>query len=371
MVREVALTDSKETLDRGLELVVYPNTTHGVVDSGEDLHGLVVGRYVSDLLVHIEEVAVAGSDGVAAKVADSLREVEEYSQTGVVHAESLVAAFLSGTRSHVARHEVTECWIAAFQVVVAVFFGDVRALLGACLQCLGVFNVLRNPDAAVVTQRFRHKGELRLLVAVNRNTSWVNLHVSRVCKVSALAIASHSSRAVASHCVGAEEVGVAVTAGGDNHSVSSKAFEFAGNQVLGNDTASATVNHHHVVHFVAVVALHLAHLNLAVERAVGTEQKLLTGLTLSVECARYLSTTKRAVGKSAAIFASERHTLSHALVDDVVRHFGKTIYVGFASTIVATLHCVVEQTVNRVAVVLIVLGCINTTLCSNRVSTAW
>ena len=198
----------------------------------------------------------------------------------------------------------------------------------------------------------------------------MNLHVSRVSKVSALAIASDSSRAVASHSVGAQEICVAVATGGDNHCVSCETFELTGNQVLGNDTASATVDHHDVVHFVAVEALNLTHLDLAVERAVSAKKKLLTCLTLSVECTRHLSATKRTVGKSAAVFASERYALFHTLVDDVVRYFGEAIYVGFASAIVTTLYSIVEQTVDRVAVVLIVLCSIDTTLSSDRVSAA-
>ena len=69
MVREVTLTDGEETGDSGHQFVVNPYTTHGVVDSREDHHRLVVVEAVlriyelsridvSYLLIHIEEVAV-------------------------------------------------------------------------------------------------------------------------------------------------------------------------------------------------------------------------------------------------------------------------------------------------------------------------
>ena len=105
-----------------------------------------------------------------------------------------------------------------------------------------------------------------MLVAVARNAGWVNLYIGGVGKVSTLAIASHCGAHVAGHSVGREEIGVAITTSGNYHCVSSKALELAGYQVLGNDTASTAVDNNHVVHFIAVEALHVAHLNLAVER---------------------------------------------------------------------------------------------------------
>ena len=108
VVGEVALADSEQAGDGGLQLVVDPDTTHRVVDGGINHHGLVVlhavnlvgnvaGEHVGNLLVHLEEVAVTLHDDVEAETVDRLREVEEHSQTGVVHAEALVAALLSGT----------------------------------------------------------------------------------------------------------------------------------------------------------------------------------------------------------------------------------------------------------------------------------
>ena len=83
VVREVTLTDSKQTRDGGLQLVVNPDTTHGVVDSWEDHHRLVVlhavdlvgevaGEHVGDLLIHLEEVTITLHDLVDAETVDTL-----------------------------------------------------------------------------------------------------------------------------------------------------------------------------------------------------------------------------------------------------------------------------------------------------------
>ena len=144
MVGEVTLTDGEEAWDGGLQLIVDPDTTHGIVDGGIDHHRLVVlhaidlvghiaGEDIGNLLVHLEEVAITLHDDIDAEAVDRLREVEEHSQTGVVDTEALVATLLSGTRSHVARNEVTEGRIAALEVVVAILLRNLPALLGTSL----------------------------------------------------------------------------------------------------------------------------------------------------------------------------------------------------------------------------------------------
>ena len=153
MVREVALADGEQTLDRGHQFVVHPDTTHGVVDGGIDHHRVVVGADVGNLLVHVEEVAIALSYYVLAQTVDSLREVEEYSQTGIVYAEALVAALFSSTAGYVTRYEVTEGRVATLQVVVAVLFRNILTLQGTFLQLLGILQFLGHPDTTIVTQR--------------------------------------------------------------------------------------------------------------------------------------------------------------------------------------------------------------------------
>ncbi len=238
MVGEVTLADSEEALDRSLELIVYPDTTHSIVDSREDHHRVIVFHainflseltriYVGDFLIHVEEVAVALANHVDAKAVDSLREVEEYCKSGIIDTITLVTTLLGSTRRYVAGYEVAECRVTTLEIVVALVFRDITTLDLTSLEFLGVFDILGHPDAAVVTERLRHKSKLRLLVAVNGDTSRVDLNVSGVCEESTLAIASHSSRYVATHCVGRKEVCVAVAAGSDYDCVSCETLELA------------------------------------------------------------------------------------------------------------------------------------------------
>ena len=116
--------------------------------------------------------------------------------------------------------------------------------------------------------------------------------------------------------------------------------------------------------------MHGAGVHLAHEGGIGTEQELLARLTLGIEGTAHLCATEGAVGEHTTVFAGEGYALCHALVNDIGAHLGQTIYVGFAGTIVATLHSVVEEAIYGVAVVLVVLGCVDTTLSSDGVCAA-
>ncbi len=100
---------------------------------------------------------------------------------------------------------------------------------------------------------------------MNGNTRGVYLHVAGVGKVSSLAVALHGCGTVAAHCVGREEICVAVTAGCNNHSVGRETLKFACDEVLGDDSACTAIDYHHVFHLVACIKYHAAGLNLAAQ----------------------------------------------------------------------------------------------------------
>ena len=337
---------------------------------GENLHRLLVGADVGDLLVHVEEVAVTLLDNVLAQTLDGGLEVEVYGQTGLVHAVACVATLLGGARSHVARHEVAEGRVAAFQIVVAVLLGDLRGFELAGADGLHVLEFLGNPDTAVVTQRLGHQRQLRLLVAVNGDAGGVDLREAGVGEAGALAVALECGRAVRRHGVGRQEEDVAVAARGDHDGVGAVALDLARHEVAGDDALCLAVLDDDVQHLVTRVALHRTGRNLLVEGRVGAQQKLLARLAAGVERTRYLRAAERTVGQQAAVLAGEGDALAHALVDDQVRDLGQTVDVGLAGAVVAALDRVVEQAVYRVVVVLVVLRCVDTALGRDRVGAA-
>ena len=113
-----------------------------------------------------------------------------------------------------------------------------------------------------------------------------------ICEASTLAVALHRGRTVAVHSIGAEEIGVSIAAGGQNHSVCTEAFDFAGSKVTGDDAFCLTVDNYQIKHFVAGEALHLAFGNLTVEGGIGSEEQLLAGLSAGIESTAYLGASE-------------------------------------------------------------------------------
>ena len=100
---------------------------------------------------------------------------------------------------------------------------------------------------------------------MNRDTSGVNLHIAGVSEVSTLAVARHGSGTVTTHCVGREEVSVAITTRSDDHSIGRETLQLTSHEVLGDDTTSLAVDDDHIEHFIAGVEFHLAGIHLCRE----------------------------------------------------------------------------------------------------------
>src|SRR5690606_29826203 len=95
---------------------------------------------------------------------------------------------------------------------------------------------------------------------------------------------------------------VSVSTCAQENGVSAVCFDFSSNKITGDDTPRLSVNRYEIQHFCARIHLHLAIGNLPVQSRVCTQQQLLSGLTTSVECTRYLSTTKGTVRQQTSIF---------------------------------------------------------------------
>jgi len=147
-------------------------------------------------------------------------------------------------------------------------------------------------------------------------------------------------------------------------------FNFAGYQVAGDDAARFSIDYHQVEHLAADIHFHLSFFDLPAQCAVCAQQQLLSGLTAGIECAAYLCASKRAIVKQTAVIACKGYALRNALVYDIICHFGKTMNVGFAGAVIAALYGIVIKTIDRIAVVWVVFGGVDSALRGNRVCTA-
>ena len=198
----------------------------------------------------------------------------------------------------------------------------------------------------------------------------MDLGVAGVGKEGAFAVSTPGGGHVAAHGVGGEVEDVAVAAGAEEDGVAGVGFDFAGDEVAGDDALGVAVNGHEVEHFHAGVHLDAAGGDFLVERGVGAEEELLAGLATGVEGPADLGTAEGAIGKHAAVFTGEGNALGDALVDDVDADFGEAVDVGLTGAEVAAFDGVIEETVDAVAVVLVVLGRIDAALGCDGVGAA-
>ena len=295
MIREVGFSDGKQARDGSHQLVIHPETTHRIVDSRIDHHRRFVRILICDLLIHLEEVAVLLLHHVASQTFDGIAEVEEYGKARIVHTITGIATFFGSTAGHITRHQVAEGRIATLQIVVALLFGNVFSFDLTALKTSGILYVFRHPDTTVITERLGHECQLGLVVPVYGNTSGMDLSHTWIGEESTFLVALPCGRAVRCHCIGRKEEGIAITARGNYHGMCSKAFDLTRHQIASQNTASTTVDKHHVEHLVASIKLHLTQTDLTGESRIGSKEQLLSRLTTSIESTRYLRSTERTV----------------------------------------------------------------------------
>ncbi len=363
VVGEVRFTEHVQARDRRHEVVVHPQSTHRVVHGGVDPHRHVVRVVVGDLLVHVEQVAVPLADHALPEPVDGIAEVEVHRQPRLTHAAPVVAHQLGGARRDVARDEIAEARIAAFEVVVALAFGNL-------LRRTPVARVLRHPHAPVVAQALAHERELALVIAAHGDARWVDLREARVGEQRAALVRAPRRGDVAVHRVGREVVRGAVAARAEQHGVAGPLLDLARLQVARDDAARLSVDHDDVEHLAMGHERDGARVHLPHHRLVRTDEELLARLSARVERARHLRAAERPVVEQTAVLARERHALRHALIDDVDADLREPVDVGLARAIVAALHRVVEEAVDAVAVVPVVLRGVDAALRGDRVRTA-
>ena len=270
MVGEVGFAADEQAGDIGLQVIIHPEAAHRVVHGREDTHRLLVSVLAGDVLIHIEQVTVAGADLGFAEAIDCGREVEVDAETLAVDhladAATFVADFLRSAGSDVARGEVTVARVLTFEEIIARVLGDFGGGLGA----IGL--VLRHPDAAVITERLGHQGELRLVFAMHRDAGRVNLRVAGISEAGATAVGAERRGDIAALGVGREIEDVAVAAGADHDDVGGPGFDGSRDEVAGDDALGLAVDEDEIEHLMARVHLHRAEADLTGERGVSADE---------------------------------------------------------------------------------------------------
>ena len=363
VIGEVRFTQDVQTFDVAHQVVIDPKPSHRIVDSRKDSHWLLVRVFGRNFVVHVKQVAIFLSNRVFTIPLDGIAEVQENGKTSFPNAMTRIAAFFCCARRNIARSQIAVRRVTPFQIVVAF---SIRNLIRGAFVALGRWH----PDSTIVAQTFAHQRQLGLIIAGDRDTRWMNLRVAGICEQGTFSSASPRGRDVGAFCHRRKIIDVAVTAGRQNHGVSCVGFELPRCEVANHDAARQAIDDHQFQHFATREEFDLAGGDLSHHRLIGTQQQLLSGLAAAIKCSRNLSPTEGAVRQGSTVLACERNTLSHALIDDVVRHLSETMHVGFAGSIIATFERVVKQTPDTVAVVLVIFSGIDSALSRDAVGSA-
>ncbi len=245
MIGVLALARRIDAGDVGGLLAVHPQSPHGVVHAGEDLHGHGARIVAHKLLVDLQNsLQLAVEDGAV-----NVGQVEVDHRLSVNPQPVLEDHLVDGPRGHVSRHQVAVLGIPLFQEVKALGLGDAFGITV-------VARLLGNPDAsALAARRLRHQPQL--VLAGNR--SRMNLNKLSVGVITALLVKRALGRAGAHHRIGGLAENGADAAGADDDGVRREGAYFHGAQVQGADAAAHAVGvQHRREELPVLVLLHLA-----------------------------------------------------------------------------------------------------------------
>ena len=262
VIREIRFTTNKHARNRALQIIIYPEATHCIVNRRENHHRRLVWICTGDAAIHVKEITITLSNCWLAIACNRITEVEEYTETRRSDTATIVTGLLRSTRGNITWSQVTKAWVFTLQEVVARFLRNLTWIELTFANLFRSFLVLRSPDATVITERLRHQRQLRLLITVNWDTSWVNLRVARICETSTALMSTIRSSHITTLCICRKEEYVTITTGRHHNGIRSMTRHFTSDHVTNDHTLGMTVDFNHIEHFVAVIHLHLTEANL-------------------------------------------------------------------------------------------------------------
>src|SRR5690606_21028660 len=155
------------------------------------------------------------------------------------------------------------------------------------------------------------------MVSRNRNTGWVNLCITRICKISPSFMDFPRSGNITSHCVCRKEENVSVTTRSNNYSVCRMSFYFTCNQIASNNPSCFSIYNYQIQHFVAVVRSDFSTINLSVHRGICTQKQLLPSLSFCIKSTRNQYPSKGTVVQITTVFTSKGNPLRYTLVNNI------------------------------------------------------
>src|SRR6266446_4462431 len=198
----------------------------------------------------------------------------------------------------------------------------------------------------------------------------MNLRVTGVGKERPFLVGAIGCGDVAPARVGREIENISIATGREDYGIARVRFDSPGNQTPRDNSLGVPVDQNEIEHLRLRKHFDVPRRDLATKRLIGAQEKLLPGLPPRIESPRDLRSAKRTVGQQSTVFPRKWHTLLDAVIDDQIADFGEAINIRLPRAKIATLDRVVKETVNAVAVVLIIFCGIDSALGSDAVGAA-
>ncbi len=148
--------------------------------------------------------------------------------------------------------------------------------------------------------------------------------------------------------------------------MSTVSFNFAIDQISGNDPSGFSIDQNQIHHFVAIVHFYFSTTDLTIHGRIGPQQQLLSGLAFGVKSSGYQNTPKRTIVQQASVVPGKGNTLSNTLINDIGRNLRQAINIGFSGSVIPPLDGIVKKSVGRIAIPFIVFCGFDPYLGSNR-----
>src|SRR5439155_11846835 len=98
MIGEIGFTDHEQAGHIAHQIVIHPETPHGVVHGGINSHWHFVGVLAGNLLIHLEQVSVALANRLYAEPFDRVGKIEIHAASARTDTAAFVANFLRSAR---------------------------------------------------------------------------------------------------------------------------------------------------------------------------------------------------------------------------------------------------------------------------------
>src|SRR3989339_669750 len=126
VIAKICLTYCIKTRYCRLQIVVYPKTSHCIVNCRVDHHRLLVRVDICYLLIHLKQISIPLFNHLFTQSLCGSFEIQKDSQPGLVNTISCVTSLFCRSGCHVPWDQVTESRVSSLQIIISILLRYLR-----------------------------------------------------------------------------------------------------------------------------------------------------------------------------------------------------------------------------------------------------